>query len=1279
MELHRAGVGTPMRLRQACAQPLKAQMGRRVHIGVCIHGPSPPSIPRTPQRPLRAPHCMATQTSIVSPAPESPRVSLQGLSRGERRVVGHHTPILEAIAALEPALRELTDEELAGTTSRLRVRLAGGETLKALLPEAYAAVREAARRVLGMRHYDVQMLGGIVLFEGCVAEMGTGEGKTLVATLPAYLASLEGLGAHIVTVNDYLAKRDAEWVGKVFTALGSSVGVVVATDDTPTAQAAFAADITYVTAQQLGFTYLRDNMTGDPASLVLTRPPAFALVDEVDAVLVDECATPLVMSAQADVVDAGHWVAAAAVARRLRPATLSSAEAEDARLQKWADGAADAVILPHSRQATLTGRGLRTAVSLLVEAGVAGVGRDAGGALHVVQLTSPEEEGPAPAPGTAPGPRWTALVTPVPEHRPGQLPVSFQPAPPLTLRSVASVPDALRRAGLVDVDAGDEGVAARTAPVLMWGSEEAFGKYIQTCLKALHLYHRDVDYTVRDDQVILIDQSTGREREKTRWSDGLHQAVEAKERVAISARDYNQASITFTSLFKMYRRLAGMTGTALPLQADFLDAYDLKVVALPPHRPRQREDHPPEVYMGTEGYLARLEQLLVEALDAGRPVLVGTATVEQSEALYGRLSRLLESEFGGLGSKGPTLNLLNARPESVRREAQIIAQAGLPGTITIATNMAGRGTDILLGGNAKGLTQQTLERYFLPHLARDAEGLAAWIPRPPLEGLSPVFHSMQAMRAGLPAPVYVALETALREVGTAPGSGGLAPAAATDWLSGLLEEVEVLRSHLLLAQTGGSSPNSGDGAAEGEVLAAALRLLAGEADLTPEVAPSEAPDAPAAARPALRAAALLLWLWFDGRCREQNLRVRAAGGLRVLIASVAPTRSEAQLRGRAGRQGDPGDSFYLSHLGDRMLEMYLGSTLSSAVTRLGDESLLYEQQPTGRMLVGGVQQRYDHDVRMRLQQERKRDAVVDPYRRHVYSIRRALLEADAEGLGVFTRGYCADFVRDAMRAFGIEARGSPGGGGWDLEGLLAAIQGAVNGDPSPSLADQQARFHDAENEGRLDPRTGLYRVALNLFPHDQVESLKLALQGNQELPFPLDAGVPLTRSIRQRAAQAAQLPTAPPESDADRLHAWLLTQLIMAQHAHRALCQRALARFLGASREEAEEASLLALRAAALACMDSLWADFLKNMETLAAAAMVRAFSRRDPWDEFKLETSALFMLLLQDFRQQLVVASFHTLDLGGIPVPAESTGATLHGYSEKSNDTVPDQALQPS
>ncbi|KFM25591.1 Protein translocase subunit SecA [Auxenochlorella protothecoides] len=1142
---------------------------------------------------------------LTQSAPESPRVSLQGLSRGERRVVGRHTPTLEAIAALEPALRELTDEELAGTTSRLRVRLAGGETLKALLPEAYAAVREAARRVLGMRHYDVQMLGGIVLFEGCVAEMGTGEGKTLVATLPAYLASLEGLGAHIVTVNDYLAKRDAEWVGKVFTALGSSVGVVVATDDTPTAQAAFAADITYVTAQQLGFTYLRDNMTGDPASLVLTRPPAFALVDEVDAVLVDECATPLVMSAQADVVDAGHWVAAAAVARRLRPATLSSAEAEDARLQEWADGAADAVILPHSRQATLTGRGLRTAVSLLVEAGVAGVGRDAGGALH---------------------------------HRPGQLPVSFQPAPPLTLRSVASVPDALRRAGLVDVDAGDEGVAARTAPVLMWGSEEAFGKYIQTCLKALHLYHRDVDYTVRDDQVILIDQSTGREREKTRWSDGLHQAVEAKERAAISARDYNQASITFTSLFKMYRRLAGMTGTALPLQADFLDAYDLKVVALPPHRPRQREDHPPEVYMGTEGYLARLEQLLVEALDAGRPVLVGTATVEQSEALYGRLSRLLESEFGGLGVKGPTLNLLNARPESVRREAQIIAQAGLPGT-----------------------------------------GLAAWIPRPPLEGLSPVFHSMQAMRAGLPAPVYVALETALREVGAAPGSGGLAPAAATDWLSGLLEEVEVLRSHLLLAQTGGSGPNGGDGAAEGEVLAAALRLLAGEADWTPEVAPNEAPDAPAAARPALRAAALLLWLWFDGRCREQNLRVRAAGGLRVLIASVAPTRSEAQLRGRAGRQGDPGDSFYLSHLGDRMLEMYLGSTLSSAVTRLGDESLLYEQQPTGRMLVGGVQQRYDHDVRMRLQQERKRDAVVDPYRRHVYSIRRALLEADAEGLGVFTRGYCADFVRDAMRAFGIEARGSPGGGEWDLEGLLAAIQGAVNGDPSPSLADQQARFHDAENEGRLDPRTGLYRVALNLFPHDLVESLKLALQGNQELPFPLDAGVPLTRSIRQRAAQAAQLPTAPPESDADRLHAWLLTQLIMAQHAHRALCQRALARFLGASREEAEEASLLALRAAALACIDSLWADFLKNMETLAAAAMVRAFSRRDPWDEFKLETSALFMLLLQDFRQQLVVASFHTLDLGGIPVPAESTGATLHGYSEKSNDTVPDQALQPS
>lgn len=279
-----------------------------------------------------------------------------------------HLATLRRILALEPTLHALTDEELRGTTVYLRNQLASGSSLESLLPYAFAAVREAARRVLDMRHYEVQLLAGIVLSEGCVAEMGTGEGKTLVATLPAFLASLEGQGAHIVTVNDYLARRDAEWVGKALVALGTTVGVATAASSTAEAQAAFARDVTYVTAQQLGFTYLRDGLAADGAAeLVLRRPPAFALVDEADAALVDECATPLVVSAQTGVSEAARWRAGARAARELRALRLDPAAAEDEALKRRADEVADAILAPSTRQATLTTKGHAAAVQALGE------------------------------------------------------------------------------------------------------------------------------------------------------------------------------------------------------------------------------------------------------------------------------------------------------------------------------------------------------------------------------------------------------------------------------------------------------------------------------------------------------------------------------------------------------------------------------------------------------------------------------------------------------------------------------------------------------------------------------------------------------------------------------------------------------------------------------------------------------------------------------------------------------------------------------------------------
>jgi preprotein translocase subunit SecA len=481
---------------------------------------------------------------------------------------------VQQINALESAMEALSEDQLKGQTEKLRSRLAGGESLDDVLPEAFATVREASRRVLGMRHFDVQMVGGIVLHRGEIAEMKTGEGKTLVATLATYLNALEGKGVHIVTVNDYLARRDAEWMGQIHRFLGLSVGVIVPNIGEQARREAYHSDITYGTNNEFGFDYLRDNMKHERSQMV-QRPFNFAIVDEVDSILIDEARTPLIISGPTD-DKSDLYMAVDKVVKRLDEADYEKDE--------------------KSRNISLTEDGVEKAERMLEAEGLL-----VGSNLYDVENTQ------------------------VVHH-------------------------------------------------------------LDQALKAVVMFKRDTDYIVKDDKIIIIDEFTGRMMEGRRWSNGLHQAVEAKEGVNIEPENQTMASITFQNYFRMYPKLSGMTGTAATEAAEFYDIYKMNVVTIPTNVPVQRIDEEDEFYKNTTDKFQAIAKLIRERNDSGQPVLVGTVSIEKSELL---------SDF--LNKEGVTHNVLNARFHEM--EAHIVAQAGRVGAVTIATNMAGRGTDIQLGGN----------------------------------------------------------------------------------------------------------------------------------------------------------------------------------------------------------------------------------------------------------------------------------------------------------------------------------------------------------------------------------------------------------------------------------------------------------------------------------------------------------------------------------------------------------------------------------------------------
>jgi preprotein translocase subunit SecA len=506
-----------------------------------------------------------------------------------QRLLRTYSRQVAAATRLEAEIAALDEGALRGRTAEFRQRLAAGEALDALLPEAFAVVREASKRTLGLRHFDVQLVGGLVLHQGKISEMRTGEGKTLVATLPAYLNALTGAGVHIVTVNEYLAQRDADWMGPIYRYLGLEVGVIKAGQTQAEKRTAYAADITYGTNNEFGFDYLRDNLAFRVEDQV-QRGLSFAIVDEVDSILIDEARTPLIISGPAD-DSSGLYLAI----NKLVPHLVR---------QQTEDGPGDFSVDEKSRQVFLTEDGHQKVEELMVREGLLG------------------------------------------EHE--------------SLYDAANIK-------------------------LM--------HHLTAALRAHALFRRDVEYIVRNGEIVIVDEFTGRTMPGRRWSDGLHQAIEAKEGVPIKAENQTVASITFQNYFRLYGKLSGMTGTADTEAYEFQQIYGLEVVVVPTHRPMIRDDQPDLVYLAQKDKYEAIIEDIKDCKQRGQPVLVGTTSIETSEFLAGMLAK-----------QNVAHQVLNAKQHE--REAQVIAEAGRPGTVTIATNMAGRGTDIVLGGNLKAEIEQ---------------------------------------------------------------------------------------------------------------------------------------------------------------------------------------------------------------------------------------------------------------------------------------------------------------------------------------------------------------------------------------------------------------------------------------------------------------------------------------------------------------------------------------------------------------------------------------------
>ncbi|WP_088893358.1 preprotein translocase subunit SecA [Leptolyngbya ohadii] len=753
-----------------------------------------------------------------------------------RKLKKYKNDIVE-INLLEEEIQALSDEQLTGKTAEFRQRLEKGETLDDLLPEAFAVVREAGKRVLGMRHFDVQLIGGMVLHDGQIAEMKTGEGKTLVSTLPAYLNALSGKGVHVVTVNDYLARRDAEWMGQVHRFLGLSVGLIQNSMTPLERRKNYACDITYSTNSELGFDYLRDNMATSIEEVV-QRPFNYCVIDEVDSVLIDEARTPLIISGQVE-RPSEKYIRAAQIA-----AALSKKENED-------DPSGHYEVDEKQRNVLLSDEGFMACEDLL---------------------------------------------------------------------------------GVED----------------LFDPKDPWAHYVFNAIKAKELFQRDVNYIVRNDEIVIVDEFTGRVLPGRRWSDGLHQAIEAKENVEIQPETQTLASITYQNFFLLYPKLAGMTGTAKTEEAEFEKIYKLEVTIIPTNRTRQRRDQPDVVYK-TEGAKWRaIAQDCAEYNQQGRPVLVGTTSVEKSEVLSRLLAELQVPH-----------NLLNAKPENVERESEIIAQAGRKGAVTIATNMAGRGTDIILGGNEDYMARLKLREYFMPRIVQpeDNDGFS----------VTNVMHGdSKSGGKGFGAP------TPGQKVKTWKASPQIYPTdLSKETEKALKEAVE-----FAVQQYGERS------------------LPELQAEDVVAVASEKAPtEDPVVLR--LREVYNVIRKEYEVFTKAEHEEVVQLGGLHVVGTERHESRRiDNQLRGRAGRQGDPGSTRFFLSLEDNLLRIFGGDRVAGLMNAFRvEEDMPIESGMLTRSLEGAQKkvETYYYDIR---KQVFEYDEVMNNQRRAIYAERRRVLEGE---------------------------------------------------------------------------------------------------------------------------------------------------------------------------------------------------------------------------------------------------------------------------------------------
>jgi preprotein translocase subunit SecA len=898
-------------------------------------------------------------------------------------------PLVAAINDLEPKMRELSDDGLRGKTIAFKERIGNGEHLDKVLPEAFAVCREAGRRVLNMRHFDVQLIGGITLHRGMIAEMKTGEGKTLVATLASYLNALEGKGVHIVTVNDYLATRDSEWMGRIHRSLGLEVGVVVNSQSDREKKAAYRADITYGQNNEFGFDYLRDNMKFSVYDCA-QRDLNFAIIDEVDSILIDEARTPLIISGQGE--------------------TSTHLYGEVTKVVPYLRRDEHYVVDEKAHSVSLTDEGIDEAQRR----------------LKVKNLYDPAH------------------------------------------------------------------------------IEELH--ILQQCLRANTLYKRDVNYMVSDaGEVLIIDENTGRVLSGRRWSDGLHQAVEAKEHVRVREENRTMATITFQNLFRLYKKLSGMTGTAETEAEELHKIYKLEVLAIPTNRVIQRKDYDDLVYKTEREKFKAVVEEIADSVERGQPSLVGTVSVEKSEAIASLLRK-----------RGIKHEVLNAKQHE--REAYIVAQAGRKGSVTVATNMAGRGTDIILGGNAEMLAQ----------------------------------------------------------------------------------------AEMILAR---KDPTSEEHKAE-------FDALIGQ---------------------------------YKERCDAERLEVVAAGGLHIIGTERHESRRiDNQLRGRAGRQGDPGSSrFYLS-LEDDLMRIFAGERVQAIMDRLGMEEDVPIEHPWVTRSVENAQKK----VEARNFDQRKTvleyDDVMNQQRKAVYKLRKDVL------MGVYTREVNAD---DSDAAHPVVARE------WDeatMKRLREVLDAMMRHFPEP--AGPRAPSTIEEMEGFDPERLGMEvyhyfgaRVDLAKLAGDPkaaleklTEEVARSLQMQRERVLDLVDDV-IARDIEKHAPENTSRDEWNLEAIASLFYERFGEKAQDLDEVHggreelaRALYQQAEKIFDAREGEAEPELILRAFKSLMLEEVDRAWMDHLTNMEHLRDGIGLRSFGQRDPKLEYKKEGFDMFTAMMQSVNAGVISKLFH-------------------------------------